>query len=216
MNEGFQYSPLQNSFCFRIIKLQPAKDTDETIKCELREIDLGNKYTARSFDALSYTWGSQSDPVEIICNGEPFWIGQNCAAALRRLRRRRRARKLFVDAICINQNPGTKEQQEEKDQQVALMGKIYSKAKTVFAWLGPATVGVRTAFNDFRRLYRLHRLLENRYGDIKQTVVAQKIRDLVWNTPELKLLGKYFKLAFISQMGHRTLLDKPKGCRLEN
>ena len=37
----------------------------------------------------------------------------------------------WIDALCINQDDV-----EEKNEQVKLMCKIYSKAKKVYAWLG--------------------------------------------------------------------------------
>jgi hypothetical protein len=44
---------------------------------------------------------------------------------------------LWIDAICINQSDN-----EEKSQQVRLMGEIYSKAEVVRVWLGPSTEDV--------------------------------------------------------------------------
>jgi len=42
---------------------------------------------------------------------------------------------IWVDAICINQGSGTSK--EKDDEQIPLMGEIYSRATTVHIWLGP-------------------------------------------------------------------------------
>jgi predicted AAA+ superfamily ATPase len=52
-------------------------------------------------------------------------------SALRQFRQRNEVVVLWVDAICINQFDN-----EERTQQVALMGDIYSQSKEVVIWLG--------------------------------------------------------------------------------
>jgi hypothetical protein len=44
---------------------------------------------------------------------------------------RTKSRSLWVDALCINQNDD-----EEREYQVSLVGKIYFSAKMVCVWLG--------------------------------------------------------------------------------
>lgn len=51
--------------------------------------------------------------------------------ALRRVRDHRKARHLWVDAICINQQDDV-----EKTSQVAAMGNIYESAARSIVWLG--------------------------------------------------------------------------------
>jgi Heterokaryon incompatibility protein (HET) len=50
---------------------------------------------------------------------------------LRRLRFEDKVRVLWIDAICINQDD-----REEKNQQVPLIGKIYSRTAGLLIWLG--------------------------------------------------------------------------------
>jgi hypothetical protein len=87
------------------------------------------------FDALSYTWGSQDNTFPISINSRCFRVHHNLFSALPYLakRKRRKARRLpiWVDAVCINQND-----KEEIAEQVALMHKIYRRAKMVWVWLG--------------------------------------------------------------------------------
>ncbi|KAI4859202.1 heterokaryon incompatibility protein-domain-containing protein [Hypoxylon rubiginosum] len=97
------------------------------------------------FEALSYVWGDQSDPEEITLytTSGRFWssskkhigvlrIGRNLAAALRRLRHKRKKRALWCDSICINQNDLA-----EREREVQRMAHIYLHTDKVVAWLGP-------------------------------------------------------------------------------
>ena len=68
---------------------------------------------------------------EIICNGETIYITSNLRTALRRFRLLQEPRTLCADSICINQ-----EDLAEKGLQIALMGRIYAKAKRVLIYLG--------------------------------------------------------------------------------
>lgn len=92
------------------------------------------------YEALSYTWGSSDNPqtvhVDDSLSHQPttLLIGQNLACAIRHLRYSDRPRTLWVDAICINQDDI-----QERGNQVACMGHIYSLASRVIAWLGPQT-----------------------------------------------------------------------------
>ncbi len=60
-----------------------------------------------------------------------FWIRPNLHAALLQLRHPTEETKLWIDAICINQ-----EDSVEKTAQVSRMHQIYSNAENVCIWLG--------------------------------------------------------------------------------
>jgi hypothetical protein len=106
------------------------------------------------FDALSYTWGSPTSELSrqnpwitrrvsprnyksqvIYVNGKELTVTANLVYALKRLQPRfhgtRTVQYLWVDAICINQNDD-----QEKAEQVKIMGDIYKKAAEVLVWLG--------------------------------------------------------------------------------
>lgn len=61
-------------------------------------------------------------------------ITRNLDVALRHLRRHVDTRTLWIDALCIDQASP-----DEKSRQVAAMGRVYSTAVLVIAWLGPAS-----------------------------------------------------------------------------
>ncbi|KAK0750519.1 heterokaryon incompatibility protein-domain-containing protein, partial [Schizothecium vesticola] len=89
-----------------------------------------------SFTALSYVWGESSLRRTISCLPEvpTLEITENCHAALTQVQRQFGAVSVWVDAICINQN-----NHGEKMTQIPLMQDIYTKATTVFIWLGKGT-----------------------------------------------------------------------------
>lgn len=67
----------------------------------------------------------------IWCNGERMNIYQNLHDALLQLRRSSSYDDYWIDAVCINQDDLV-----ERNQQVQMMGRIYSCAKSVTIWLG--------------------------------------------------------------------------------
>jgi hypothetical protein len=94
------------------------------------------------YDALSYCWGvSTQDHVVIISIGDgeamtvyQIHITDNLQSALAALWKRRGEKKtirIWVDALCINQND-----LYERSQQVQMMRQIYSRAEEVLAWVG--------------------------------------------------------------------------------
>ena len=103
------------------------------------------------YATLSYVWGDTSKARSCIVEGQEFHITNNLHSALRRLRDEARpdgaALVIWADALCINQAVT-----EERNQQVRLMGKIYSKCCHVFVWLGelpgPGDDGARHASDE--------------------------------------------------------------------
>ena len=78
----------------------------------------------------------------IFVNGKSFHIHSSLDAALRQLRQHDQERRLWIDAICINQ-----EDNEEKSAPVALMRKVYSNAQRVVVWLGKSSFDSDAAIN---------------------------------------------------------------------
>lgn len=106
---------------------------------------------AKPYTALSYCWGPPASDKSIrllhqtknsAYGGWPtsiILITDNLHRALDDLWARRKEEKevrVWVDALCINQN-----NLYERSQQVQMMRQIYSRAKEVIAWVGP-TVGI--------------------------------------------------------------------------
>ena len=105
-----------------------------------------------AYHALSYCWGDESDKLPILMNGKRKLVTRNLHAALHRIWRSTfpeydflseaigYGHPLWIDALCINQDDNT-----EKGQQVQRMGRIFSDAGCVYAWLGPDDEELRVA-----------------------------------------------------------------------
>jgi hypothetical protein len=83
------------------------------------------------YEALSYTWGDETQRRDILLGGHSFSVTKNLYDALCCLRHTSEPRQLWADAICINQKDIP-----ERNRQLYLMPFVYERAKTVLVWLG--------------------------------------------------------------------------------
>ena len=79
-----------------------------------------------------------------------FVVKENLELALHHLRQKDRDRKLWVDAVCIDQR-----NEKERGHQVARMSKIFQCAKAVCVWLGPAAEHSDDAVEFVKRLWHM-------------------------------------------------------------
>jgi Heterokaryon incompatibility protein (HET) len=157
------YQPLHSGDNpIRLLVLESAIQLPAPIKCRLvyTRLPLNPLY-----EALSYTWGTQSPGQFIYLNGHPFEVTESLEAALRRLREPSRERTLWVDAICINQKDP-----EELGKQVLQMRQIYEQAENVFIWLGEPGNGERVAMKSFRRFLRLSVIFSQQEWPVKKNM----------------------------------------------
>ncbi|KIW06975.1 uncharacterized protein PV09_02635 [Verruconis gallopava] len=118
---------------FRVLELLPGEEEDEII-CELRTEPLriqDRKEANVHYEALSYTWGFPAPTRQIVCSGKTFNVRLNLYQALKRIRRKDKRRRLWVDAICINQFDIV-----ERNQHVQRMDVVFASAERVLVWLG--------------------------------------------------------------------------------
>ncbi|KAJ2989710.1 hypothetical protein NUW58_g3329 [Xylaria curta] len=128
---SFAYTPLNlDRSAFRLVRLQ--KGTAYEIHCELIATTLDENTI--TYEAVSYTWGSQGKPYSINIQGERLNITFNLWCILHDLRLREKDRYLWIDAISINQNDVA-----ERAHQVQRMRKIYGNAECVLFCLGVAS-----------------------------------------------------------------------------
>ena len=128
----YQYKPLDEDL--KEIRLMTLHDGDFTsdIKVSLHIVSLTPE-SPPSYEALSYVWGSQENPVIIHVDGGTLAITRNLAEALPYLRYKDKPRILWIDAICVNQGD-----LRERGKQVKRMVDLYKLADRVVVWLGPA------------------------------------------------------------------------------
>ncbi|KPI42446.1 uncharacterized protein AB675_9577 [Cyphellophora attinorum] len=115
------------------------------------------------WSALSYTWGPpikgrHLDDKQILVAGQIFTVTGNLFDALTRFRWAPRARQMWVDAICINQDD-----MDERSRQVAMMARIYSQATSVLIWLGHDSAYLDAHFT-FTLLKSIRRYREEMIG----------------------------------------------------
>lgn len=124
--------------CIRLLQILP-QSHDEEIRCH---IDQYPASACPSYCAVSYTWGKADETQTIILNDRRFRVRQNLWWLLFHLRQAKEIRKLWIDAVCIEQASVM-----ERNHQVRLMGTIYKRAEMVLVWLGRASEDSRLALD---------------------------------------------------------------------
>jgi hypothetical protein len=114
-----QAEPNKGRAWVRILRLEAGELGDPLSgRLTVEELD-----TAEPFDALSYCCGPPVLSCIINVNGAPgFRITKNLWTALQRVRKTDSDRRIWVDAVCIDQ-----EDEGEKSSQVRHMHAVYSR-----------------------------------------------------------------------------------------
>lgn len=150
MVSTYRYKPLPDGESIRVLALNPGKDGDpltgtlevmhldkETPNCystqdkQSSETDVTTWMPDRSYEAISYVWGSDAKDHIIFLSGKPHQITANLSEALHQCRLPHHSRALWADSICINQD-----KLDEKSYQVYMMGRIYASSQRTLICLG--------------------------------------------------------------------------------
>ena len=123
------------------------------------------------YEALSYTWGSPEQTVEIHCGPNQVHVAQNCYDALVHLRDPEILRKLWIYAICIDQNS-----LDERNHQVKLMDQVYSNAKRVLVWLDNGSCETDASIEYIKR-FTANQCM-NTYIHVLWSLLAREVRQL--------------------------------------
>lgn len=134
------------------------------------------------FEALSYEWGTPlSNPSSsyaqehikptILLQDHLFPVQPNLLSALNHLRSEHRQQIFWIDAICVNQSDTV-----EPSSQVALMGRIYTKAERVRIWLGPEAQHSGKAFQLLERISDISVEKEDIEEDVAPSIAANSPR----------------------------------------
>ncbi|KAK3650589.1 hypothetical protein LTR56_005933 [Elasticomyces elasticus] len=132
----------------RILTLQDGEGT-EPLRGFLDTLKLSDE---PFYYAISYVWGQQDFSGSITLDyAQEVKLHSSLLGALRHyrnyFRKMRRCSQVWIDSICIDQSSN-----EDKDQQVQLMSKIYGQAVEVFVWLGDAHPDDDLAFEMLRSI----------------------------------------------------------------
>ena len=113
----------------RILELDPGAN-DDLLVGHLRLVSLEDN-TETPYEAVSYAWGDPSVVSTALIDGQETTIPRSASEALKQIRFPNQIRRVFIDAICVNQVDAT-----ERGHQVALMGKVYPRTSRTLICLG--------------------------------------------------------------------------------
>ncbi|KAJ4982712.1 hypothetical protein SVAN01_11800 [Stagonosporopsis vannaccii] len=175
---------LERGQTIRLVVLAPGNPGDP-LHCTLVLSGLLHSH----YDAVSYTWatedGDDSKTHTVHIDGSVLKVTQNCHAALCQLRHPERHRRLWIDAICVNQF-----NVKERNHQVGIMDIIYRTASevhlcitdrsydysTVMSWLSRASNRQSVPESAFSKLIELYRCRYfTRVWIIQEIVLAKAI-----------------------------------------
>lgn len=180
---SYKYCALSSASSIRAIELQPGTD-NELLICSVHEIDLDSN---PDFRALSYVLGAKGGEnyISVQSNGgglARLAITANLRDALLQIRRVATTTEIpgsciWIDAICIDQENGG-----EREHQVAMMRRIYARARQVLLWLGKADEGTAGAVEYARAVGRHIPVVKqqelktsNNLGDIRRLLEASNL-----------------------------------------
>ncbi|KAK0644413.1 heterokaryon incompatibility protein-domain-containing protein, partial [Cercophora newfieldiana] len=126
----YVYRPLEKHEFTRILLLHPSADRDSPLRCDLIHCQAAADFAC---EAISYAWGPPDLTASLFCGpeGDEIRITPSLESALRAFRLPSETRRLWADAVCINQ-----QDLDEKILQVRRMSFIYRQAEHVRVWLG--------------------------------------------------------------------------------
>jgi hypothetical protein len=196
--ETYKHKPLSPGRNIRTLVLQPDRKHDAPIHIALEEQPLYERgQKPGNYEALSYVWGKQqSEPTSVTCDGKIIPVTPNCLAALTFLRLQSQSRRLWIDAVCIDQTSV-----DEKGHQVKLMGDVYACASQTLIWLGhgdPTIVDMMQHISVFGRFLPLNPFKD--YTDLRLETTKRMIQV---SEPCHKLL----KAVFPSPDNRRDIVD---------
>lgn len=191
---GIPWDPLVGNDEIRVLLLEPGAFSDP-LRGRLVTVSLSTLRHKDKYEAISYLWGESSDTYDTLHfpNGT-LGLRENLTHALRHLRLESTARRLWIDALCINQ-----EDFEEKTQQIPLMGTIYEKASRVVIWLGLATEHTELGFEMLhhflklrsgRRIWPCSELPPNSVARALEDVLSRRYFTRIWTVQEGALARK--------------------------
>ncbi|KAK4631300.1 hypothetical protein CLAFUW4_02406 [Fulvia fulva] len=130
--QQYRHEPLPGPGHIRVLVVQPAAFPGSPVICEIGTCRLDS---SAIYQALSYSWatqdGIQAFERSIMIQSRKKLVTRNLFEALCRLRQPKDWTRLWVDAVCIDQDDDT-----ERTHQVANMALIYKTSISVIVWLG--------------------------------------------------------------------------------
>lgn len=135
---SYEHLPLNPALSsIRLLVIQPT-EWDAPLEAEMTVVSLANKPI---YDTLSYVWETENlkdRSKSILINGTSVPLSDTLFNAIHVLRPRQGVEStpllIWIDALCINQRCIS-----ERNQQVQIMGEIYSLSRQVHIWMDGLT-----------------------------------------------------------------------------
>jgi Heterokaryon incompatibility protein (HET) len=118
----YSYTPLKTSASFRLVHILP-NTNEHTLHLNMAEESLND---AGDYQALSYEWQGLIGTCPVAVGNDEILVTPNLYAALKMLRSENEANRIWIDAICINQND-----LGERSSHVEKMKEIYEGTSQV-------------------------------------------------------------------------------------
>ena len=146
-----QWRPLVNTDHIRLLTVKPGNG--DKICCSREEFSL---LDSPLYEAISYCWETSTGTKKVSCDGEEVPVTESLYDALNAIRRTGEARRVWVDALCIDQGKF-----EEKSRQVRNIGRIFAGASVVWIYLGKESDRTRGALDVIERAIGSRKLAPN-------------------------------------------------------
>lgn len=140
---NYRYKTLPDN-SIRLVELEPDRLGSSTLQIKLLDTRLDAPVR---YEALSYVWGQPARSRTVICEGNSISVTDNLFDALQALRLHNKPRRLWIDAICIDQQDN-----KERQTQVQYMPHIFRQASQAIFWIGTENLLTGEAFQLLSRL----------------------------------------------------------------
>ncbi|KAK3315407.1 heterokaryon incompatibility protein-domain-containing protein [Apodospora peruviana] len=187
----YKYMALEPGYNSRLVEIQPGSPKDA-----LRISIVQTRFDV-AYEALSWCWGSECETAPVVVeearskyelkfrSKSTLYVKPTLEKAMHSLRLKKDIRRIWIDAVCINQHDDT-----EKSIQVRNMANIYRQARSVCIWL-PVENAADTAkmIKGTRTSKTLQKLM--RYREAGRSDISDLLRSpwfgRRWIVPEVSL-----------------------------
>ena len=156
-----------------------------------------------AYKAASYEWGpkDQQGGYKIMIQGQPNYVRKNLMEFLLKLRDHDPnvfSYWMFIDQLCIDQGI-----YDERSFQASQMGRVYSQAEEVMAWVGPSTPDDEEAIKAMQSGEEAYLLRGSKAGSLFEKPYWNR----VWIVQEVLLAKKLVILCGARRIELDTLLQ---------
>ncbi|GJC78263.1 hypothetical protein ColLi_01101 [Colletotrichum liriopes] len=117
--------------------------------------------------------GGKMPDAPLVCDGVEMIVGGELFRALRRIRKEDKAVRIWVDALCINQQDIA-----ERNEHVKIMGQVYAGASHTRVWLGEST---QMDFHAIRTMFAISEVFDDLFVKRKVLDHNSTMQEVQWH-----------------------------------